>query len=654
MAITTTNTTQATPTADQIQKQTEKSDTGNFLALLNIGRVSAENNAAPTATQSIQQASRPSTRQEPEPLPPQQTSRFQQKPQQDGQTAQPNSASIERDKQPEPPSTHAKNTTIQKKPNNDAKGDNDSPSLPIKTDKKSATAPTSEEESIADRQKKVREQLDDQLSSIAQILQALIEALSAAKPAEKADGLLEQPEIQIALSPPQTAAATDIASQLASLVQTEPQPETTAKIEIPTELLATNIEEDINLLKDIQSLLQQLKDTLKAVDNTEKTIVAPTATTTNIYTQTPDTTQENPATTQAKTLENLIVNVQQDVAALGQRLTLPKNESATITFTTADTSTQTVETVVGQISTTPETGKPQSIITYLKNSIAEVRERLQSLQSDNENIYSQSKATLQQQFELAQTNFRQNQLQATTLTTTDTAKITEAALPSVTTVATTTIASPTFQVTQQPIVPISIVATQTETTNDAGQQSNQQGQNSSQQQTSAITPTSSGQISNTDISRTETPNFARAITRNQQLPLSEQVAYQVKTAISDGTSKIRIQLDPADLGKMDIKLTVEANGKTGISILVDNKSTLDLLQRDTAALTRALNEAGLSADSSSLNFNLRGGQQQNQQNNQQASHTYQKALPSEEEIPLQNIINRNYVVNVSDGLDIKI
>jgi flagellar hook-length control protein FliK len=131
----------------------------------------------------------------------------------------------------------------------------------------------------------------------------------------------------------------------------------------------------------------------------------------------------------------------------------------------------------------------------------------------------------------------------------------------------------------------------------------------------------------------------------------------VKTALSDGSSKITIQLNPPDLGKVDVRLEIGADGKTsGVTITASNQDTLNLLQRDAQGLTRALNDAGLTTDSGSLNFSLGGGQQnQTQAGTQQAATTYQQAQPEEDDpVTAINAITRSYVVNLAEGLDITI
>jgi flagellar hook-length control protein FliK len=153
---------------------------------------------------------------------------------------------------------------------------------------------------------------------------------------------------------------------------------------------------------------------------------------------------------------------------------------------------------------------------------------------------------------------------------------------------------------------------------------------------------------------TSNVSFARMLQQTSQPPLLDQVMFHVKSAVDGGSSKIHIQLHPAELGKLDIKLEVDSEGKTGITVTADNKNTLDLLQRDSRGLERALADAGLKADSGSLNFNLRGdGQDKNQQEQAQAASNYKQPAPEDEVLAL-DLLTKSYVVNLSEGLDIKI
>ena len=80
---------------------------------------------------------------------------------------------------------------------------------------------------------------------------------------------------------------------------------------------------------------------------------------------------------------------------------------------------------------------------------------------------------------------------------------------------------------------------------------------------------------------------------------------QINKALNAGNDKISIQLKPADLGRVDIKMEVGHDGRVIAIVTADNKQTLDLLQKDSKELQEALMQAGLKADDDSLSFNLR-------------------------------------------------
>lgn len=88
-------------------------------------------------------------------------------------------------------------------------------------------------------------------------------------------------------------------------------------------------------------------------------------------------------------------------------------------------------------------------------------------------------------------------------------------------------------------------------------------------------------------------------------PPAEQVAVQIQRAAAQGQSRVQIRLNPAELGRIDVKLEVGDDGHVRAALAVDKPETLDLMQRDPRALERALQAAGLKTDQGSLSFNLR-------------------------------------------------
>lgn len=126
---------------------------------------------------------------------------------------------------------------------------------------------------------------------------------------------------------------------------------------------------------------------------------------------------------------------------------------------------------------------------------------------------------------------------------------------------------------------------------------------------------------------TPTVAAARALPAAYQAPAHPinmgQVAFELVRQVQQGTSRFTIRLDPPELGRVDVKLQVDAGGGVSARLSVDRAETLDLFQRDQRILERALAQAGLDPARTSLEFSLRqnsgnpGGQPQQHQQQQQ-------------------------------------
>ena len=91
---------------------------------------------------------------------------------------------------------------------------------------------------------------------------------------------------------------------------------------------------------------------------------------------------------------------------------------------------------------------------------------------------------------------------------------------------------------------------------------------------------------------------------------AEQIAVHIHKAVGAGQDRINIQLRPPELGRIEVKFELADSRLVHVVITADRPETLDLLQRDVRGLERALQDAGLSTDSGSLNFSLRGDHRQ--------------------------------------------
>ena len=81
-----------------------------------------------------------------------------------------------------------------------------------------------------------------------------------------------------------------------------------------------------------------------------------------------------------------------------------------------------------------------------------------------------------------------------------------------------------------------------------------------------------------------------------------------------GAKQFEIRLDPPELGRVDVRLSIDAAGKAVAHMSTDQPQTLDLLRKDAPALTQALRDAGLDVSQNGLNFSLRGQDRQSGDN----------------------------------------
>ncbi|HEY4942846.1 MAG TPA: flagellar hook-length control protein FliK [Rhizomicrobium sp.] len=93
-------------------------------------------------------------------------------------------------------------------------------------------------------------------------------------------------------------------------------------------------------------------------------------------------------------------------------------------------------------------------------------------------------------------------------------------------------------------------------------------------------------------------------------PDINSLAFNIATRSEGGARHFDIRLDPAELGRVDVRLTVDDAGKAQATLSVEKPQTLALLQKDQGHLERALKDAGLDLSQNGLNFSLKGQQQQ--------------------------------------------
>ncbi len=96
---------------------------------------------------------------------------------------------------------------------------------------------------------------------------------------------------------------------------------------------------------------------------------------------------------------------------------------------------------------------------------------------------------------------------------------------------------------------------------------------------------------------------------SQAHPATHTVAASLQKMASNGESKaLTLQLDPPELGRVEVKMTFGKDKTIKTDLLIEKPETYTMLQRDSHALEKALTDAGLDVSNDSLNFTLAGGE----------------------------------------------
>jgi flagellar hook-length control protein FliK len=131
----------------------------------------------------------------------------------------------------------------------------------------------------------------------------------------------------------------------------------------------------------------------------------------------------------------------------------------------------------------------------------------------------------------------------------------------------------------------------------------------------------------------------------------EALAVQIARKFEAGISQFEIRLHPAELGQLDISLSVADDGHIQAVLRAERPETLDLLQRDARSLEQQLRQAGLEVGSNALSFSLSGG-------NGQQRHAPFAGWPAfaeaQDAAAKQDVAKAYIAVRNPDGIDIRV
>lgn len=100
---------------------------------------------------------------------------------------------------------------------------------------------------------------------------------------------------------------------------------------------------------------------------------------------------------------------------------------------------------------------------------------------------------------------------------------------------------------------------------------------------------------------------------------TEQISYQIRTNLVEKQDEITVELRPASLGSVKIKIEVTADGRSNVIVAAERSETLDLLRKDHQVLQESLKDSGVDLGSGSMEYQLFQDQSPEQQRTQQVS-----------------------------------
>jgi flagellar hook-length control protein FliK len=141
---------------------------------------------------------------------------------------------------------------------------------------------------------------------------------------------------------------------------------------------------------------------------------------------------------------------------------------------------------------------------------------------------------------------------------------------------------------------------------------------------------------------------------NTVVPLSG-LALEIAVSARSGKSRFEIRLDPADLGRIDVRIDVDRSGRVTSHLTVEKPETLSMLRQDAPQLQRALDDAGLKTGNGGLQFSLRDQSSSGQDGNETGRNAQRLVIGDDETIPAA-VAGRTYgrVLGSSGGVDIRV
>ncbi|SHL27072.1 Flagellar hook-length control protein FliK [Bradyrhizobium lablabi] len=142
---------------------------------------------------------------------------------------------------------------------------------------------------------------------------------------------------------------------------------------------------------------------------------------------------------------------------------------------------------------------------------------------------------------------------------------------------------------------------------------------------------------------------------NAPVPLSG-LAVQIAASVKSGKSSFEIRLDPADLGRIDVRINVDTNGNVTSHLTVEKPETLSMLRQDAPQLQQALDDAGFKTGDGGLQFSLRDQSFSGQNGGNDTPRNAQRLVITDDVTIPATVAGQSYgrMLGSSSGVDIRV
>jgi chemotaxis protein MotD len=154
---------------------------------------------------------------------------------------------------------------------------------------------------------------------------------------------------------------------------------------------------------------------------------------------------------------------------------------------------------------------------------------------------------------------------------------------------------------------------------------------------------------------TATAQLTATAATSAAVPLSG-LAMEIAASANSGKTRFEIRLDPAELGRIDVRIDIDRHGQVTSHLTVERPETLSMLRQDANQLQRALDNAGLSTGNAGLQFSLRDQSSQGQNDGNQSNPNAHRVVVGEEDSIPAVVAGRSYgrMLGSSSGVDIRV